>query len=74
MEDIYNLVPLSLELKRHMKHLNQNSRKLNQYSNQDLEMKNHQNGKSSILKFTEVSFKKGLTDKDFSQNSLKRSR
>ena len=39
-----------------------------------IEMKNHQNGKSSILKFTEVSFKKGLTEKDFSQNSLKRSR
>ena len=39
-----------------------------------IEMKNHQNGKSSVLKFAEVSFKKGLTDKDFSQNSLKRSR
>ena len=37
-------------------------------------MKNHQNGKSSVLKFEEVFFKQGLTDNDFSQNSLKRSR
>jgi len=39
-----------------------------------IEMQNHQNGKSSVLKFEEVFFKQGLTDNDFSQNSLKRSR
>ncbi|HJM15025.1 MAG TPA: outer membrane lipoprotein-sorting protein, partial [SAR86 cluster bacterium] len=39
-----------------------------------IEMQNHQNGKSSVLKFEEVFFKKGLTANDFSQNSLKRSR
>ena len=39
-----------------------------------IEMQNHQNGKSSVLKFEEVFFKQGLTANDFSQNSLKRSR
>ncbi len=39
-----------------------------------IEMQNHQNGKSSVLKFEEVLFKQGLTANDFSQNSLKRSR
>jgi outer membrane lipoprotein-sorting protein len=39
-----------------------------------VEMKNHQNGKGSILKFAEVSFNNGLTASDFSQSSLKRSR
>lgn len=37
-------------------------------------MNNNQNGKSSILSFKEVKYKNGLTDRDFSQNSLKRSR
>ena len=37
-------------------------------------MKNNQNGKSSVLSFKEVKYKNGLTDRDFSQNSLKRSR
>ena len=37
-------------------------------------MNNNQNGKSSILSFKDVKYKNGLTDRDFSQNSLKRSR
>ena len=38
-----------------------------------LEMVNHQNNKRTKLEFTEVKFDIGLTDEDFSQNSLKRS-
>lgn len=37
-------------------------------------MMNHQNGKSSVLKFQDVKLNNGFTDKDFSQNSLRRSR
>ena len=37
-------------------------------------MINHQNGKSSILMFEDVKLNTGFTDKDFSQNSLRRSR
>ena len=36
-------------------------------------MMNHQNGKSSVLKFQDVKLNNGFTDKDFSQNSLRRS-
>lgn len=39
-----------------------------------IKMMNHQNGKSSILKFQDVKLNSGFTDKDFSQNSLRRSR
>ena len=39
-----------------------------------IEMRNHQNGKSSILLFENVKLNNGFTDKDFSQSSLKRSR
>ena len=37
-------------------------------------MINNQNGKSSVLSFREVKYKNGFDDRDFSQNSLKRSR
>ena len=37
-------------------------------------MINNQNGKSSVLSFKEVKYKNGFDDRDFSQNSLKRSR
>jgi len=37
-------------------------------------MENHQTGKSTILKWENYQFKTGLTDKDFSRNSLKRAR
>ena len=37
-------------------------------------MDNHQTGKSTILKWENYKFKTGLTDKDFSRNSLKRAR
>ncbi len=37
-------------------------------------MENHQTGKSTILKWENYKFKTGLTDKDFSRNSLKRAR
>ena len=39
-----------------------------------IKMMNHQNGKSSILKFQDIKLNSGFTDKDFSQNSLRRSR
>lgn len=37
-------------------------------------MENHQTGKSTLLKWENYKFKNGLTDKDFSRNSLKRAR
>ncbi len=37
-------------------------------------MKNHQTGKSTILKWENYKFKTGLSNKDFSRNSLKRAR
>ena len=37
-------------------------------------MSNHQNGKSTLLIFSEYSFNNGFTDRDFDQNSLKRAR
>ena len=39
-----------------------------------IKMMYHQNGKSSILKFQDIKLNSGFTDKDFSQNSLRRSR
>ncbi|OUR81656.1 outer membrane lipoprotein-sorting protein [Colwellia psychrerythraea] len=38
------------------------------------EMINHQNGKSTELKWTNYAFKTGLSDSDFNRNSLKRAR
>ncbi len=40
----------------------------------DLFMKNHVNGKTTKLTWTKIDFKTGLTEKDFTQNSLKRAR
>ena len=37
-------------------------------------MENHQNGKTTLLTFSNYQFKKGLSDKSFTRNSLKRSR
>ena len=37
-------------------------------------MNNHQNGKSTLLKFSNYSFNNGFTDRDFDRNSLKRAR
>jgi hypothetical protein len=37
-------------------------------------MQNHQNGKSTLLKWSEYKFKKGFKDRDFNKNSLKRAR
>ncbi len=39
-----------------------------------MKMVNHQNGKETLLKFSEITFGIGLTDDDFSQNALKRAR
>ncbi|MBL4578024.1 MAG: outer membrane lipoprotein-sorting protein [Flavobacteriales bacterium] len=39
-----------------------------------MEMINHQNNKETRLQFSDVKFGIGLTDEDFSQNSLKRSK
>ena len=48
---------------------------LDQYWRPDeMFMENHQTGKSTILKWENYKFKTGLTDKDFSRNSLKRAR
>ncbi len=41
---------------------------------QSMEMVNHQNGKSTELKWDNYAFKTGLTDGDFNKNSLKRVR
>lgn len=41
---------------------------------QKLTMVNHQNGKSSILSFSEYTFGSGLDSNDFTENSLKRMR
>lgn len=40
----------------------------------NMKMVNHQNHKETLLKFSEIKFGIGLTDEDFSQNSLKRSK
>lgn len=40
----------------------------------EMEMTNHQTGKSTILKWKEYKFKTGLTEKDFNKNALKRAR
>ncbi len=40
----------------------------------EMNMVNHQNGKSTDLFWSNYSFKTGLTDKDFTKNSLKRAR
>ena len=37
-------------------------------------MLNHQNGKNTLLKWSEYKFQTGLKDKDFNKNSLKRAR
>ena len=39
-----------------------------------MKMVNHQNGKQTLLKFSEVKFGINLTDEDFSQNALKRAK
>ncbi|NOY15759.1 MAG: outer membrane lipoprotein-sorting protein [Gammaproteobacteria bacterium] len=39
-----------------------------------MQMVNHQNGKSTLLIFSDYSFKNGYTDRDFDRNSLKRAR
>ena len=40
----------------------------------EMNMVNHQNGKSTQLEFSDYKFKTGLKDKDFTKNSLKRAR
>ncbi len=46
---------------------------LDQYWRADtMHMENHQTGKSTTLNWSNYKFKTGLTDKDFSRNSLKR--
>lgn len=39
-----------------------------------MEMNNHQNGKSTLLIFSDYKFNNGFTDRDFDRNSLKRAR
>ena len=40
----------------------------------EMEMDNHQTGKSTLLEFSNYRFQTGLRDEDFNQNSLKRMR
>jgi outer membrane lipoprotein-sorting protein len=40
----------------------------------EMNMVNHQNGKTTRLEFSDYKFKTGLKDKDFTKNSLKRAR
>ncbi len=40
----------------------------------EMQMVNHQSGKSTILKFNDYKFKTGLKESDFNKNSLKRAR
>ena len=48
---------------------------LGQYWRPDgMEMNNHQNGKSTLLTFSDYKFDNGYTDRDFDRNSLKRAR
>ena len=48
---------------------------LNQYWRADkMHMVNHQTGKSTLLSWRDYQFKTGLSDKDFSRNSLKRAK
>lgn len=39
-----------------------------------MQMTNHQNGKSTILSWSDYKFKTGLSDRDFDKNTLKRAR
>ncbi len=46
---------------------------LDQYWRADvMRMVNHQNGKNTVLTFSDYEFRVGLTDRDFDQNSLRR--
>ena len=48
---------------------------LDQYWRPDeMFMKNHQTGKSTILRWSQYQFRMGLTDRDFDQSSLRRAR
>ena len=48
---------------------------LNKYWRADeLQMVNHQNGKSTTLLFSAYRFQTGLTDRNFNKNSLKRAK
>jgi len=48
---------------------------LNKYWRVDrMKMVNHQNGKSTVLNFSDYKFNNGYTDRDFDRNSLKRAR
>ncbi len=48
---------------------------LKQYWHPDeMFMKNHQTGKTTLLKWSDYKFKNGFKDKDFNKNSLKRAR
>ena len=40
----------------------------------ELHMVNHQTGRSTVLKQSDIQFKTGLKDSDFNKNSLKRAR
>lgn len=58
----------TLEIKGHELHLEKFWRPTEMF------MQNHQTGKATRLKWSDYAFKTGLTDKDFTENSLKRAK
>lgn len=46
----------------------------NHWRAHEMSMVNHQNGKSTVLTWSEYNFQTGLTDRDFNRNSLARAR
>jgi len=66
--DRKNSLLKTLTNKGYQQHLEQYWRPTEMY------MENHQTGKSTLLKWENYQFKTGLSDKDFSRNSLKRAR
>ena len=66
--DRKNALLKTLEFKGYQKYLD------NYWRPDEMEMNNHQNGKSTLLTFSDYKFNNGYTDRDFDRNSLKRAR
>jgi len=66
--DRKNSLLKTLTIKKYQKYLDQ------YWRTHEMNMVNHQNGKSTNLIWSDFNFRVGLTDKDFNKNSLKRIR
>ncbi len=66
--DRKNSLLKTLTLRNHQQYLGKFWRPLT------MEMVNHQNGKSTLLQWSDIRFGTGLSEKDFNKNSLKRAR